>query len=768
MASLVLQLPSGYDGDPVEIGPWEELLITQGVLEVGQMDVGDTFAMQDRCSLAEEWSFDGSRKVYVTRWEDGEIHLHDTSGNLIDDAPNFTPDGTQPFGPAHGEHSFIEEWSADLDASYYRVPPLEELEKTQQNQAPPPAPEALPEALPEAAPHAAPEAALLLAAPHAAPEAAPEALPEAAPEAAPEALPEAATLGYMLKMKLFPGARIRITHFSDATSGAFQPATVYLRRQGDPHDLVIATYDDVSLSPRFVKLELTPEFTAMMVPDMFIPDADDCPISERCVAMFPTRCSKAAEGYFYGQAYCGLDDKLLSPTTYEAVPASRARFPSTINPGMEVTLAGRTDVYVFLQFLIHVEPGQTRLYALLGNPASMLPSPTLHSRYQYRTVSLKTGTEATFEVCSPVNLCTSDVLVRLKEGAVAFLADLTAAQLKSKEFAPPPQAPLEGGEGKFDPPDLRARQPAKPPAKSDSGATPKRKKTGSPPPNVVLPSRFPYDLKNCGAKKFKTGLSIGGERFPRPSIDELKHLCSQNKLKTSGDAKALVARLLYWKTQHAKQFKGHGSESLLSSDDGEHVDSDGEEEVVRKPSKREVGKKRKADVLPGRDKRDPLSPPLSPPAPPPPELPEWKEALSSSGKVYYWNTSTREVSWVKPGSEQRPPPEPREEPLPRVQETKVKPTGQRSGQQPMQPQESSRLQLTMQPQQAMQASSSSTYAERYGMSPLSFRSECRALRNEHKMLKAELHEAIDPPIRQRLVREIVSVETRLMERGVLL
>ena len=27
---------------------------------------------------------------------------------------------------------------------------------------------------------------------------------------------------------------------------------------------------------------------------------------------------------------------------------------------------------------------------------------------------------------------------------------------------------------------------------------------------------------------------------------------------------------------------------------------------------------------------------------------EWKEATSASGTVYYWNTKTRETSWIKP------------------------------------------------------------------------------------------------------------------------
>jgi hypothetical protein len=245
-----------------------------------------------------------------------------------------------------------------------------------------------------------------------------------------------------LAARLVPRARLLVTHPADCDDDddecppKFRRATVYMRKLALPHDILLITFDDLDVSPKFLKIELTPAFIEAMTPDIFLGSGYECPVSERCVAMFPTRCSKAAEGYFYGQMYCGHNKSLLSPTKFVAVLSSKARFPSSFHPGTQVTVTGRPDdEYIFLQFLIAVEPGQSRLYALLGNPAALLPSPTLLHRYV--CVSLKVGTEASFEVSSPLAECEPETLARLTEGADSFLKDITAIQLKNKDFGLP-------------------------------------------------------------------------------------------------------------------------------------------------------------------------------------------------------------------------------------------------------------------------------------------------------------------------------------------
>jgi hypothetical protein len=64
--------------------------------------------------------------------------------------------------------------------------------------------------------------------------------------------------------------------------------------------------------------------------------------------------------------------------------------------------------------------------------------------------------------------------------------------------------------------------------------------------------------------------------------------------------------------------------------------------------------------------------------------------------------------------------------------------------------------------------SSSELHARYGMSPRAFRNEITLLKREHFALSRELREIVDPAARARQAREIASLESRLMERNVLL
>jgi hypothetical protein len=208
----------------------------------------------------------------------------------------------------------------------------------------------------------------------------------------------------------------------------------------------------------------------------FLSSAEDCPVAERCVGVFPTRCNKDAEGYFYGQHYCGHNNAFLAPVTYVAVAAKNPRYPISFHPGVEVTTTERATPYIFLQFLIVAENGQARMYALVGDPSALVPSPTLLHRYV--VLGMKTGTEASFSVTSPLKECDPATLQRLKEGAGAFVADLTPHQLKQKSHGPQPAASVE--ESHLQPMQLRDRADiARRDALRASAATEAAKDTGA-------------------------------------------------------------------------------------------------------------------------------------------------------------------------------------------------------------------------------------------------------------------------------------------------
>ena len=66
----------------------------------------------------------------------------------------------------------------------------------------------------------------------------------------------------------------------------------------------------------------------------------------------------------------------------------------------------------------------------------------------------------------------------------------------------------------------------------------------------------------------------------------------------------------------------------------------------------------------------------------------------------------------------------------------------------------------------IRSSSSPDLPARYGLTPQSFRAEVRALKRSHFILTQELHEIVDPVIRQRQAREIAVIAASLLERGV--
>ena len=184
---------------------------------------------------------------------------------------------------------------------------------------------------------------------------------------------------------------------------------------------------------------------------------DDVPATERAAAFLVGRSGHAAEGIFYGTDRGGLDDCFLSPTIFKVVPqlASRTighqepanpRYPDSFHAGCEVQVVGRPDDdYVFLRFLILIEPRQSRFYAVLGNLTALHASPVLLNRYA--VVQLKESSEATFSAILPLSECDPAILTRLQSGADAYVSDITAAQLKRGEHGlqakvlPPMQPP---------------------------------------------------------------------------------------------------------------------------------------------------------------------------------------------------------------------------------------------------------------------------------------------------------------------------------------
>ena len=72
---------------------------------------------------------------------------------------------------------------------------------------------------------------------------------------------------------------------------------------------------------------------------------------------------------------------LPPPTRRPRLRRQRRVSPRDISEGDSITFADRSDEWAFIKFLITIEMGQSRYYALLGNPAALLPAATLLYRY---------------------------------------------------------------------------------------------------------------------------------------------------------------------------------------------------------------------------------------------------------------------------------------------------------------------------------------------------------------------------------------------------
>ena len=548
----ILRPPANHHSPDKDVKPWLALAASQGDITPEAFEIGAVVALQDRNKFSEEWS-DTSRRVYVHRYSESRVAIHDEHGALIDDTGNFTPGGIQPFSKDDGDDDFLTEWHEDL---YYRIVPMSVLAVLVMSEDA--ARESL-AAVPLASPDA-PESVVTQQVPslasvgavadddrtirdheqqeeqrrieHAAHEnlrqadfdaeeaeymqreadneatAAREAELKAEEQreiarknreakerqrreeecrardereeqqrierdreerakeerAKEDPAKEDQSIGeentheektheerlledstddddddkpprQILLERLVPGARLLCMH-PQLNATVFERTTVYLRKSnGGAADSLIIVYDNDKLSPQHVKIELNDDLE--VTPKMFIHDSDDIPLSERVVGVFMARCSKVAEGYFYGQYDQGANNSLLAPSKFVHVEASttKPRFPTSFHPGVEVTFRDRSEKWVFLHFLIIQEPGQARFFAVVGNPAAEVASPSILHRFA--VVPMKIGSEANFNVTSPLVECEPMILHRLTEAGRQFTRDITAAQLKRGEWGLP-------------------------------------------------------------------------------------------------------------------------------------------------------------------------------------------------------------------------------------------------------------------------------------------------------------------------------------------
>ena len=570
------------EGDAIVTDQWDALALDQGVLKHGEMEVGDCYAMLDRNCIADDWSV-ASRRVFVVRVTASSVGIYNQNGELIDEPDYFVSEGQQPFLSTDGDHSFLEEWTEDITCAYYvqpaKIPSTEETDDTGAGGDD--------GTFSDDASHLGEEV-----------QASGDGLGgldalvgwynDDGSDFADDKSEELATVEgsddgirvIPFVDRLTPGTRLLVKH---PVGQGMVRATVYLRKVCSPDDWIHIVFDDCEGAPTSLKLQLTPELCKSCTENWFLPDAEDCPISERCVAVMPDRSQKEEEGFFFGQFYSGHDSRILAPAVYRAntTQPQRSRFPSSFECGDKVTVIDDLVEYVFLRFLILTDNGQARFYALLGNAGALLQSPTLLRRFTI--VGLKVGSDSNLKVTG--ESCEMEVVNRLREGGDLAVKDLTVGQLrngnhgltqlepaqKEQQPQPPPQQlllqqPQPQPQQKQQQQQQQQQQPPPPPKQrqqrqrqqrqqqkqqqqqqpgASSYALRRRDKhidvtqeqqpgassyglrtrdkhidTGTGPTavtqDVVWPSQFPFDLKNCGSKRFMNGL----RRFV-PAIGQL-------------------------------------------------------------------------------------------------------------------------------------------------------------------------------------------------------------------------------------------------------
>ena len=102
-ALITLSMPELMDIDDPEVRSWESLVADKAGMQTGAMEIGDTYAMYDRNSFAEDWSVDSNR-VFVTRVDNDFVVINDADGRLIDDPANFVSGGLQAYAPDMGDN----------------------------------------------------------------------------------------------------------------------------------------------------------------------------------------------------------------------------------------------------------------------------------------------------------------------------------------------------------------------------------------------------------------------------------------------------------------------------------------------------------------------------------------------------------------------------------------------------------------------------------------------------------------------------------------
>ena len=596
MPPVALDFHDTWEGGPMEVD-WVLLVERQLAQPLDQfkwekLEDGDCLALLDRNSFA----LDFDRRVFVVLGCSAEesVLVFTEDGRRLHEPDDFVVDGVQ--SRSEGEHSFKAEYGDGVGGQYYRLPLMAHIFSDIFQDAHEAAPEA--EIEPETEPLPAPTTPAPAAA----------AVPfEPTPTPESDLAPAPAQLPAAFDGRFQRGARVMLPppHPENSKCSA---ATLLARIAPSPPKTVLGLAFVVWDEKQFCKFDVSNSFLSDLGEENFVDPAKDVPVFERCVSPFMARCSKAAEGYFFGAEYLGMNDCFLAPTSYEAVSCSTAdlRYPSSLTAGHHVVHQATGQQYTLLLFLLHVEPGQVRYYAALGDERALIPSAKQTDRYFI--VPLCKKREAVISITSLATKCGGANLNRLQSGLVEFMSTVTPNQVKNSDFHPPAaveddevgadatdtaaaaavstdvaeaaavstDAASTGGAATAEGPEThgghrkstRQKVPRAPPAAP--APAPERlppKKLAPPFPSeskVVLPSQFPYSMKGiAGGKKFKSGLRKG---LPPPTLSEVKKLCAHHQLSTDGSKDALIASLLRNKRKKAAVGSDEDSASELDAE----------------------------------------------------------------------------------------------------------------------------------------------------------------------------------------------------------
>ena len=319
--------------------------------------------------------------------------------------------------------------------------------------------------------------------------------------------------------KLVPQARLQLP---PPTLGTPSAATVVLFiADSKPDPTLLLVWDDLKLSVppshQYTRIVLSEDKLDAMVEDVpFLDSAADVPFAQRCVAMFLARCGKCAEGFFYGGgSFLGRDGCFIAASRYEAVecPTLNPRLPDSFKEGAHIQVKGFPNEYVICRILIAAHPGQVRFYAVIGDERALDISSTLIPRYAIVPLVVDQR-EANIQLVQPLSSCPGSALDRFLFGLGEYMQDVCVGTARKGERnirgvgIALPAGKLASSYN------MRERQERQ----SEESSFKKSAPTGL--EDIVMPSQFPFDLKNCGVTKFKDGLR---KELPPPSIRKSSH-----------------------------------------------------------------------------------------------------------------------------------------------------------------------------------------------------------------------------------------------------